>query len=236
MHNQLNALAAIAAAQHVGVTPGRGGGRAARIPQRQAAHGSARHRQRHHRLRRLRPPPTAIRTTIDGLRRQVGAQRILAVFEPRSNTMKLGTMKAQLPWSLEQADLSFCHGRTRLGSDGCAPAHGRQGAMGATSRNVATGQLCRAPGDHVLCMSNGGFGGIHAKLLERLAAAATSARASAAGAPSCRCGGSAGRTAAAPSPSPTGRAARWRWNRGLPAGAGPTAAARLALDVMEPTT
>src|SRR5690606_17634048 len=53
--------------------------------------------------------PTAIRTTIDGLRRQVGVQRILAVFEPRSNTMKLGTMKSQLPWSLEQCDLSFCH-------------------------------------------------------------------------------------------------------------------------------
>jgi probable addiction module antidote protein len=53
--------------------------------------------------------PTAIRTTIDGLRRQVGAARILAVFEPRSNTMKLGTMKSQLPWSLEAADLAFCH-------------------------------------------------------------------------------------------------------------------------------
>ena len=50
-----------------------------------------------------------MRTTIDGLRRKVGAARILAVFEPRSNTMKLGAMKAQLPWALEEADLAFCH-------------------------------------------------------------------------------------------------------------------------------
>ena len=54
--------------------------------------------------------PTAIRTTLDGLRRRVGqGARILAAFEPRSNTMKLGTMKAQLPWALESADLAFCH-------------------------------------------------------------------------------------------------------------------------------
>ena len=54
--------------------------------------------------------PTAIRTTLDGLRRSVGPQtRLLAVFEPRSNTMKLGAMKAQLPWALEAADLAFCH-------------------------------------------------------------------------------------------------------------------------------
>jgi UDP-N-acetylmuramate: L-alanyl-gamma-D-glutamyl-meso-diaminopimelate ligase len=76
--------------------------------------------------------PTAIRTTIDGLRRQVGQQRILAVFEPRSNTMKLGAMKAQLPWSLEQADLSFCHAAAWAGIRAKRCAHGRQGARGAT--------------------------------------------------------------------------------------------------------
>ncbi|MGS0758781.1 glutamate ligase domain-containing protein, partial [Roseateles sp. GG27B] len=54
--------------------------------------------------------PTAIRTTVNGLRRRIApSERILAIFEPRSNTMKLGEMKAQLPWALEQADLSFCH-------------------------------------------------------------------------------------------------------------------------------
>ena len=87
--------------------------------------------------------PTAIRTTIDGLRRQVGAQRILAVFEPRSNTMKLGTMKAQ-PWSLEQADLSFCH----AGGLGWDPTEALQPMgerrCGARHRGiVATGRLRR---------------------------------------------------------------------------------------------
>src|SRR5690606_23739924 len=106
-------------------------------------------------------------TTIDGLRRQVGAQRILAVFEPRSNTMKLGAMKAQLPWSLEQADLSFCH----AGGLGWDPAEALQ-PMGDKARVAQTvdelvDQLLQVaqPGDHLLCMSNGGFGGIHARLL-----------------------------------------------------------------------
>src|SRR5678815_805731 len=109
VHNQLNALAAIAAAQHVGVTPATAATalREFRNVKRRMevlgiANGVTVYDDfAHH--------PTAIRTTLDGLRRQVGKQRILAVFEPRSNTMKLGTMKAQLPWSLEQADLSFCH-------------------------------------------------------------------------------------------------------------------------------
>jgi UDP-N-acetylmuramate: L-alanyl-gamma-D-glutamyl-meso-diaminopimelate ligase len=110
-HNQLNALAAIAAAEHVGVAPAD----AARALGDSATSSGAWNcaaRQAacavyddfaHH--------PTAIRTTLDGLRRKLGpgGGRILAVFEPRSNTMKLGAMKAQLPWSLEQADLAFCH-------------------------------------------------------------------------------------------------------------------------------
>jgi UDP-N-acetylmuramate: L-alanyl-gamma-D-glutamyl-meso-diaminopimelate ligase len=114
--------------------------------------------------------PTAIRTTLDGLRRQVGAARILAVFEPRSNTMKLGAMKTQLPWSLEEADLAFCHSGG-LGWD----AHEALAPMGARARVAdsvdALVQQLRAvvqPGDHIVCMSNGGFGGIHAKLLQTL--------------------------------------------------------------------
>ena len=81
--------------------------------------------------------PTAIRTTVDGLRRKVGAQRILAVFEPRSNTMKLGAMKAQLPWSLEQADLSFCHtgGLDWNAAEVLAPM-GEQGPDGRQHRRV----------------------------------------------------------------------------------------------------
>jgi len=108
-HNQLNALAAIAAAEHAGVAP-QAAVMALRefrnVKRRMEVRGTARGVTvyddfAHH--------PTAIRTTLDGLRRKVGDKRILAVFEPRSNTMKLGAMKSQLPWSLEAADLSFCH-------------------------------------------------------------------------------------------------------------------------------
>ena len=115
--------------------------------------------------------PTAIRTTLNGLRRKVGAARILAVFEPRSNTMKLGAMKAQLPWSLEEADLAFCHSGG-LGWDATAALTpmGPKAQVGANIEEVISQVLAQVqPGDHLLCMSNGGFGGIHAKLLEALA-------------------------------------------------------------------
>src|SRR5258706_6787394 len=117
-HNQMNALAAIAAAEHVGITPDVAAKSLARfenVRRRLELVGEAAGVKvyddfAHH--------PTAMRTTLNGLRRKVDAmqsahhaprQRILAVFEPRSNTMKLGAMKAQLPWSLEEADLAFCH-------------------------------------------------------------------------------------------------------------------------------
>ena len=150
VHNQLNALAAIAAADHVGVAP--------------AVAAAALSRFQNVRRR------MEVRGTVRGLRRKVGTARILAVFEPRSNTMKLGTMKAQLPWSLEQADLSFCHSGG-LGWD----AVGAMAPMGSRAQVADTidgvlAQVVEAarPGDHVLCMSNGGFGGIHARLLQAL--------------------------------------------------------------------
>jgi UDP-N-acetylmuramate: L-alanyl-gamma-D-glutamyl-meso-diaminopimelate ligase len=101
----------------------------------------------------------------------VGAARILAVFEPRSNTMKLGAMKSQLPWSLEQADLAFCHS---AGLDWDAAAAlapmGSKAAVAAELKDLLEQVVGAArPGDHILCMSNGGFGGVHAKLLEALA-------------------------------------------------------------------
>ena len=107
------------------------------------------------------------------MRRKVGlSQRILAVFEPRSNTMKLGTMKAQLPWSLEAADLAFCHSGG-LGWD----AHAALAGMGDKARVADSIDLLIAQvmsvaqgGDHILCMSNGGFGGVHLKLLQALQA------------------------------------------------------------------
>jgi UDP-N-acetylmuramate: L-alanyl-gamma-D-glutamyl-meso-diaminopimelate ligase len=115
--------------------------------------------------------PTAIRTTINGLRRQVGSARILAIFEPRSNTMKLGRMKAQLPWSLEEADLAFCHSGG-LGWDAktALSSMGDRAKVGANIDETIVQVMAQAqPGDHLLCMSNGGFGGIHAKLLAALA-------------------------------------------------------------------
>ncbi len=170
-HNQLNALAALAAAEHVGVSPAEGAralGEFMNVRRRLELRGEAGGVSvyddfAHH--------PTAIRTTVDGLRRKVGDARILAVFEPRSNTMKLGTMKAQLPWSLEQADLAFCHSGG-LGWDAVealAPMGAR--AAVADSIDALVDQVLAAarPGDHVLCMSNGSFGGVHDRLLAGLA-------------------------------------------------------------------
>ena len=98
--------------------------------------------------------------------------RILAVFEPRSNTMKLGSMKAQLPWSLEEADLAFCYsgGLDWDAAQALAPM-GKQAIVCDSIDTLVTQIVAHArPGDHVLCMSNGGFGGVHAKLLAELAA------------------------------------------------------------------
>jgi UDP-N-acetylmuramate: L-alanyl-gamma-D-glutamyl-meso-diaminopimelate ligase len=117
--------------------------------------------------------PTAIRTTVDGLRRQLQpGQRILAVFEPRSNTMKLGTMKSQLPWSLEQADLAFCHsgGLDWDAREALAPMGARAQVAGDIDTLVRDVVAAAREGDRILCMSNGGFGGIHAKLLAALGA------------------------------------------------------------------
>ena len=169
VHNQLNALAAIAAAEHVGVTPAdaaRALGEFQNVKRRMEVRGTVKGITvyddfAHH--------PTAIRTTVDGLRRQIGkTARILAVFEPRSNTMKLGTMKAQLPWSLEDADLAYCHSGG-LGWD-AREALAPMGARAQVADNIETlvQQVTAAarPGDHILCMSNGGFGGVHQKLLD----------------------------------------------------------------------
>jgi UDP-N-acetylmuramate: L-alanyl-gamma-D-glutamyl-meso-diaminopimelate ligase len=174
-HNQLNALAAIAAAQHVGVSPqvaANALGSFENVKRRMEVRGVV---QRptgditvyddfaHH--------PTAIRTTVDGLKRRLKPnERILAIFEPRSNTMKLGAMKAQLPWSLEQADLAFCHSGG-LGWDARAALAnmGERAQVADTIEQLLAQVIVQArPGDHLVCMSNGGFGGIHPKLLQAL--------------------------------------------------------------------
>ena len=171
-HNRENALAAIAAARHAGVEPaaaiaalGAFEGVKRRMERRGAAAGVTVYDDfAHH--------PTAFETTIAGLRARVGTARIVAVFEPRSNTMKLGTMHERLARSLAGADVVHCYAKD-LGWD---PAHALAplGARATTHTDIdamldALVPTLR-PGDHVLVMSNGGFGGVHGKLLARLAA------------------------------------------------------------------
>ena len=177
-HNQLNALAAIAAANHIGISPADAAkalGEFKNVKRRLETIGVKNQITvyddfAHH--------PTAIATTLDGLRRRVGNARILAVLEPRSNTMKLGVMKAQLPASLEKADLTFAYGaqagKESLGWDltevlsplnqqsAIAQAHDDLHAL----VNAITKEA--KPGDHILVMSNGGFGGVHQKILQAL--------------------------------------------------------------------
>jgi UDP-N-acetylmuramate: L-alanyl-gamma-D-glutamyl-meso-diaminopimelate ligase len=178
VHNQMNALAAIAAAQHVGVSvvaAAKALEAFQNVKRRMEVRGTVGGITvyddfAHH--------PTAIRLTLDGLRRQLDASpttrgaRILAAFEPRSNTMKLGNMKQQLPWSLEAANLAFCHtgGLDWDAVEALAPMGVRAQVAGSVDALVAQVRSAARPGDHVVCMSNGGFGGVHAKLLEALKA------------------------------------------------------------------
>ncbi|MDR3391217.1 MAG: UDP-N-acetylmuramate:L-alanyl-gamma-D-glutamyl-meso-diaminopimelate ligase [Sulfuriferula sp.] len=171
-HNVHNALAAIAAARHAGVSAavacdalGRFENVKRRMEVRGVVNGVTVYDDfAHH--------PTAIATTLGGLRRKVGSARILAVLEPRSNTMKQGAMKNALPASLRDADAVFCYA-ANLGWD----AHAVFAEMGAMAqvyedmdKLVAAIVAAARPGDQVLVMSNGGFGGIHEKLLHALAA------------------------------------------------------------------
>jgi UDP-N-acetylmuramate: L-alanyl-gamma-D-glutamyl-meso-diaminopimelate ligase len=169
-HNRENALAALAAARHAGVPVARGIealGRFEGVRRRMEVRGSAAGITiyddfAHH--------PTAFETTIAGLRRRVGDSRIVAVFEPRSNTMKLGTMQERLASSLSDADLVFCYAKD-LGWD---PSHALAALGTRAFTHVDLGTMVETlvrllkPGDHVLVMSNGGFGGVHERLLERL--------------------------------------------------------------------
>ncbi len=172
-HNRSNAVAAIAAAAHAGVEPARAIealGRFEGVRRRLEVRGSVGGVTviddfAHH--------PTAIATTVAGLRARMGGQgRILAVLEPRSNTMKLGTMKAQLPGSLAGAERVFCYSGG-IGWDvgeAMAPLGERVLVAADLDRLVEAIATAARPGDRVLVMSNGGFGGIHQKLLDALAA------------------------------------------------------------------
>lgn len=172
-HNQLNAIAAIAAAEHVGIAPTQAAQALAsfeNVKRRMELKGTVSNITvyddfAHH--------PTAIRTTIDGLHDKSGSRssRILAVFEPRSNTMKLGTMSSQLPWALEHADVVFCYDNG-LGWDvqaALSPMGAKAHVINHLDALVQQVVSASQPGDQIVCMSNGGFGGIHAKLLAALA-------------------------------------------------------------------
>jgi len=170
-HNVENALAAIAAARHAGVAVPRA------LEALSAFQGIARRMQlsgevngisvyddfAHH--------PTAIATTIDGLRRRVGAARIVAVLEPRSHTMRMGVHRDTLAPALAGADEVWLYSPPDLGWDTAAVV-GALGARGHASQDVD--ELARAlaraarPGDQLLIMSNGGFGGLHGKVLSAL--------------------------------------------------------------------
>lgn len=169
-HNRMNALAALAAARHAGVAAVTGIEALAqfrnvrrRMEIRGMVNGITVYDDfAHH--------PTAIATTVAGLRARVGAARILAVLEPRSNTMKLGVMKAALPDSLAEADRVFCYA-ANLGWDvqeALAPVQQKSAVFDDLEQLVAAIAQAAQPGDHILVMSNGGFGGIHQRLLDRL--------------------------------------------------------------------
>jgi UDP-N-acetylmuramate: L-alanyl-gamma-D-glutamyl-meso-diaminopimelate ligase len=169
-HNRHNALAALAAARHAGVP----------VTQGLAALSEFKNVKRRMEVRGVvkgitvyddfAHHPTAIATTVEGLRQKIGSARILAVLEPRSNTMKLGVMKGALPGSLKDADLVFCYAGN-LGWD----ARGALAPLGnkvivEDDLGVLIEKIVAATksGDHILVMSNGSFGGIHEKLLKQL--------------------------------------------------------------------
>jgi UDP-N-acetylmuramate: L-alanyl-gamma-D-glutamyl-meso-diaminopimelate ligase len=170
-HNRMNALAAVAAARHAGVEPGLAiealgafQGVRRRMEVRGVAGGVTVYDDfAHH--------PTAIRLTLEGLRQHVGRARILAVLEPRSNTMKLGVMKDALPASLATADAVYVYTAGLPWDAGAVFAAAGKAARCEPSFDALLEALAAEAraGDHVLVMSNGGFGGLHEKLLARLA-------------------------------------------------------------------
>ena len=171
-HNVANALATLAAARHVGVTPAQGC----------AALGSFRSVKR--RMEKVAEVngvtifddfahhPTAIATTLDGLRKRVGSAPIIAVIEPRSNSMKLGAHRDGLPDSVLQADRAIWYAPANLGWDLAATVAGSRvptSVCDSLEGIIAAVKASATPGTQVVVMSNGGFGGLHGKLAKALA-------------------------------------------------------------------
>ncbi|MCE0558679.1 UDP-N-acetylmuramate:L-alanyl-gamma-D-glutamyl-meso-diaminopimelate ligase [Motilimonas sp. E26] len=171
-HNIANALATIAAAKHVGVLP----------EHSIAALGEFKNAKRRMELKGevagikvyddFAHHPTAIKTTLAGLRAKVGKGRILAVLEPRSNTMKMGTHQHELVTSLQAADMIYCLQPEGLNWSlpACFSNSDTPAIIESDLRALLEHILLQVKsGDSVLIMSNGGFGGIHQRLIERLA-------------------------------------------------------------------
>jgi UDP-N-acetylmuramate: L-alanyl-gamma-D-glutamyl-meso-diaminopimelate ligase len=170
-HNVDNALAAIAAARHAGVPVERSidalkrfKGVARRMQLRGESDGVKVYDDfAHH--------PTAIATTIDGLRRRVGRERIVAVLEPRSNTMELGVHQHTLGASLAGADEVWLYAPANVGwnvRDSVAALGARAHVSEDMDALVSSLTRTLKRGDHALIMSNGGFGGLHSRLLDGL--------------------------------------------------------------------
>lgn len=169
-HNRMNALASIAGARHAGVA----------VEVSIAALTEFKNVKRRMEIRGVvngitvyddfAHHPTAITTTLAGLRSKVAKSRILAVLEPRSNTMKLGVMKSALPASLQEADLVFCYGANLDWDAVEALSAIKDKATVYEDLNIMVAAITEAAqaGDYVLVMSNGGFGGVHQKILDAL--------------------------------------------------------------------
>ncbi|MFD1261558.1 UDP-N-acetylmuramate:L-alanyl-gamma-D-glutamyl-meso-diaminopimelate ligase [Entomomonas asaccharolytica] len=171
-HNVNNALACIAAANHVGVEP------------KQAIQALAQFKNAKRRMEKIAEingitlyddfahHPTAIATTLDGLRKHIGHAQLIAIIEPRSNSMKLGAHRTGLAESVAQADQAIWYAPSNLGWDLAASV--KQSAIPTTVCDsleaiIDTVKQQAKSGAHIVIMSNGGFGGIHQKLAKALA-------------------------------------------------------------------
>ncbi len=175
-HNVMNALACIAAAYHVGILP------ADAIDALNQFEGVKRRMElvadengiqayddfAHH--------PTAIKSTLAGIRRTGNYKRVWAVIEPRSNTMRMGVHKAALPDSVQDADDIIWFQPKGLNwdiesvVDECT-AQGHKSVLFDDIDAIIAHLVDQAePGDAIVLMSNGGFGGIHQKLAQALKA------------------------------------------------------------------
>lgn len=165
-HNRMNALAALIAARHAGI-PIKTGIAALtqfknvkrRMEKRGTVNGITVYDDfAHH--------PTAIQTTLNGLRTHAGKQRIFAILEPRSNTMKMGIWKDSLADSLLEADQVYCFTRdSQWAKAAMDPLGEKAHCYDDLNQLVQNISAITKPGDHILVMSNGGFGGIHEKIL-----------------------------------------------------------------------